>query len=181
LILFIIGGRGSQLTFLPSPSLPRDDRYALRQILYEEVRKTELFIVLTMVSRSSRDSTRGSFEADPKLVYPLSIGQYNEDDELFLRTLRGCMQNIDYLCTKSKSKTWNQNGWQKVRRSLHLFLSLTPLCSLKYASLTVWMDPYRSSSASSAMDEARSTLARSLSFRSSVAISLDRPRTYVLP
>lgn len=24
------------------------------------------------------------------------------------------MQNIDYLCTKSKSRTWNDKGWQKV-------------------------------------------------------------------
>lgn len=39
---------------------------------------------------------------------------YNEDDELFLRTLRGVMQNIDYLCTKSRSKTWSSLGWQKV-------------------------------------------------------------------
>ncbi|KAL7417182.1 glycosyltransferase family 2 protein [Mrakia frigida] len=65
----------------------KSDRYALRQNLYETPRRTELFIVLTM---------------------------YNEDDELFLRTLRGVMQNIDYLCTKSRSKTWSNTGWQKV-------------------------------------------------------------------
>ncbi|CED84447.1 glycosyltransferase family 2 protein [Phaffia rhodozyma] len=63
------------------------DGYALRQTLFAEPRKTELFIVLT---------------------------QYNEGDELFLRTLRGVMQNIDYLCTKDKSKTWNHDGWKKV-------------------------------------------------------------------
>ncbi|KAK8865591.1 hypothetical protein IAR55_000735 [Kwoniella newhampshirensis] len=64
-----------------------DDKYTLRQRLYDPPRQTELFIVITM---------------------------YNEDDILFCRTMRGVMQNIAHLCTRSKSKTWGENGWKKV-------------------------------------------------------------------
>lgn len=64
-----------------------EDMYTLRQRLYDPPRQTELFIVITM---------------------------YNEDDILFCRTMRGVMQNIAHLCTRSKSKTWGVNGWKKV-------------------------------------------------------------------
>nr|KIR48602.1 chitin synthase [Cryptococcus bacillisporus CA1280] len=64
-----------------------EDKYTLRQRLYDPPRQTELFIVITM---------------------------YNEDDILFCRTMRGVMQNIAHLCTRSKSKTWGENGWKKV-------------------------------------------------------------------
>ncbi|EIW73092.1 hypothetical protein TREMEDRAFT_70893 [Tremella mesenterica DSM 1558] len=64
-----------------------EDRYTLRQKLYDPPRQTELFIVITM---------------------------YNEDDVLFCRTMRGIMQNIAHLCTRSKSKTWGKDGWKKV-------------------------------------------------------------------
>ncbi|WWD18233.1 hypothetical protein CI109_102683 [Kwoniella shandongensis] len=64
-----------------------DDKYTLRQRLYDPPRQTELFIVITM---------------------------YNEDDILFCRTMRGVMQNIAHLCTRSKSKTWGEGGWKKV-------------------------------------------------------------------
>ncbi|ODO12122.1 hypothetical protein I350_00908 [Cryptococcus amylolentus CBS 6273] len=63
------------------------DKYTLRQRLYDPPRQTELFVVITM---------------------------YNEDDVLFCRTMRGVMQNIAHLCTRSKSKTWGENGWKKV-------------------------------------------------------------------
>lgn len=63
------------------------DQYTLRQRLYDPPRQTELFIVVTM---------------------------YNEDDVLFCRTMRGIMQNIAHLCTRSKSKTWGKEGWKKV-------------------------------------------------------------------
>lgn len=33
---------------------------------------------------------------------------------MFCRTMRGVMQNIAHLCTRSKSKTWGVNGWKKV-------------------------------------------------------------------
>lgn len=42
-----------------------------------------------------------------------------EDDILFCRTMRGVMQNIAHLCTRSKSKTWGKEGWKKVRLKGH--------------------------------------------------------------
>lgn len=65
----------------------KDERYTLRQVLFDPPRRTELFIVLTM---------------------------YNEDDELFCRTLHGVMTNIAHLCTRERSKTWGKDGWKKV-------------------------------------------------------------------
>ncbi|GAA5893025.1 hypothetical protein JCM5296_003407 [Sporobolomyces johnsonii] len=64
-----------------------NERYALRQILYETPRRTELFIVLTM---------------------------YNEDEVLFCRTMHGVMKNIQHLCERNRSKTWGADGWKKV-------------------------------------------------------------------
>ncbi|BGP01634.1 Chitin synthase 4 [Rhodotorula toruloides] len=64
-----------------------NERYALRQILYETPRRTELFIVLTM---------------------------YNEDEVLFCRTMHGVMKNIQHLCERNRSKTWGPDGWKKV-------------------------------------------------------------------
>ncbi|CAD6921039.1 unnamed protein product [Tilletia controversa] len=60
------------------------ERYATRTWL--SGRKTELAIVLTM---------------------------YNEDEVLFCRTMNSVIKNIAYLCTRSKSKTWGANAWQK--------------------------------------------------------------------
>ncbi|KAF9354055.1 Chitin synthase, class 2 [Mortierella sp. AD094] len=61
------------------------ERYTLRPTIYK--RQTELFIVMTM---------------------------YNEDDELFIKTMGSVMKNIAHLCTRSKSKTWGKEGWKKV-------------------------------------------------------------------
>lgn len=61
--------------------------FTLRQVLYEPPRRTELFIVMTM---------------------------YNEDDELFCRTMHGVMKNIAHLCTRNRSRTWGTDGWKKV-------------------------------------------------------------------
>ncbi|KAF9999747.1 Chitin synthase, class 2 [Entomortierella chlamydospora] len=61
------------------------ERYTLRPTIYR--RQTELFIVMTM---------------------------YNEDDELFIKTMGSVMKNIAHLCTRSKSKTWGKEGWKKV-------------------------------------------------------------------
>ncbi|KAF9113139.1 Chitin synthase, class 2 [Mortierella sp. AM989] len=61
------------------------ERYTLRPTIYR--RQTELFIVMTM---------------------------YNEDDELFVKTMGSVMKNIAHLCTRSKSKTWGKDGWKKV-------------------------------------------------------------------
>ncbi|SGY19437.1 BQ5605_C014g07647 [Microbotryum silenes-dioicae] len=64
-----------------------DERYALRQILYDSPRRTELFIVMTM---------------------------YNEDENLFCRTMSAVMTNIANLCQRDRSKTWGPDGWKKV-------------------------------------------------------------------
>lgn len=61
--------------------------FTLRQMMYEPARRTELFIVMTM---------------------------YNEDDELFCRTMHGVMKNIAHLCTRNRSRTWGNDGWKKV-------------------------------------------------------------------
>nr|ABB70407.1 hypothetical class II chitin synthase [Puccinia graminis f. sp. tritici] len=65
----------------------KDERYTLRQVLYEPARRTELFIVMTM---------------------------YNEDDQLFTRTMHGVMKNVQHLCSRDRSKTWGKDGWKKV-------------------------------------------------------------------
>ncbi|KAI5121342.1 hypothetical protein M0805_000650 [Coniferiporia weirii] len=61
--------------------------FTLRQVLYEPPRRTELFIVMTM---------------------------YNEEDDLFCRTMHGVMKNIAHLCTRDRSRTWGKEGWKKV-------------------------------------------------------------------
>ncbi|KAJ1929349.1 hypothetical protein IWQ60_001270 [Tieghemiomyces parasiticus] len=60
-------------------------RYTLRPVLYG--RSTELFIVLTM---------------------------YNEDEVLFTRTMTSVFKNIAHLCSRTRSRTWGKDGWQKV-------------------------------------------------------------------
>ena len=69
------------------PDKFKDERYTLRQVLFDPPRRTELFIVLTM---------------------------YNEDEQLFTRTMHGVMSNIAHLCTRDRSKTWGKEGWKKV-------------------------------------------------------------------
>ena len=61
--------------------------FTLRQVHYDPPRKTELFIVMTM---------------------------YNEDEELFCRTMHGVMKNVAHLCKRDRSKTWGKDGWKKV-------------------------------------------------------------------
>ncbi len=39
---------------------------------------------------------------------------YNEDEELFTRTMHGVMKNIAHLCKRDRSKTWGKEGWKKV-------------------------------------------------------------------
>jgi chitin synthase len=58
--------------------------YSLRQ--QELQRETELFIVVTM---------------------------YNEDDHLFCKSMQALMKNIAYLCSRSRSKVWGEEGWKK--------------------------------------------------------------------
>ncbi|KAA8905995.1 chitin synthase-domain-containing protein [Sphaerosporella brunnea] len=69
------------------PSKFVDERFTLRQQLFQKPRQTELFIVVTM---------------------------YNEDDKLFARTMSGVFKNIAYLCSRTKSQTWGEEAWKKV-------------------------------------------------------------------
>jgi chitin synthase len=63
------------------------ERFTLRQRLFAKPRHTELFIVVTM---------------------------YNEDDFLFARTMVGVFKNIEYMCSRSNSKTWGKEAWKKI-------------------------------------------------------------------
>ncbi|EKM49889.1 glycosyltransferase family 2 protein [Phanerochaete carnosa HHB-10118-sp] len=65
----------------------KNSGFTLRQVHYDPPRKTELFIVMTM---------------------------YNEDEELFCRTMHGVMKNVAHLCKRDRSKTWGKEGWKKV-------------------------------------------------------------------
>lgn len=65
----------------------KNEGFTLRQVHYDPPRRTELFIVMTM---------------------------YNEDEELFCRTMHGVMKNIAHLCKRDRSKTWGKEGWKKV-------------------------------------------------------------------
>ncbi|KAF4621803.1 hypothetical protein D9613_012089 [Agrocybe pediades] len=65
----------------------KDSGFTLRQVHYDPPRRTELFIVMTM---------------------------YNEDEELFCRTMHGVIKNVAHLCKRDRSKTWGKEGWKKV-------------------------------------------------------------------
>ncbi|KAL8804366.1 MAG: hypothetical protein Q9200_005861 [Gallowayella weberi] len=61
--------------------------YKLRQNIGNTARDTELFICVTM---------------------------YNEDEIDFTRTMHGVMRNIAHFCSRTKSRTWGKDGWQKI-------------------------------------------------------------------
>ena len=65
----------------------KEEGFTLRQVLHDPPRRTELFIVMTM---------------------------YNEDEELFCRSMHGVMKNVAHLCQRPRSKTWGKDGWKKV-------------------------------------------------------------------
>ncbi|KAF2768575.1 CHS1 chitin synthase, class I [Teratosphaeria nubilosa] len=69
------------------PSKFYDKRFTLRQRLFAKPRHTELFIVITM---------------------------YNEEDELLARTLIGVIKNIEYMNSRTSSKTWGKDAWKKI-------------------------------------------------------------------
>lgn len=69
------------------PSEFYDKRFTLRQRLFAKPRQTELFIVVTM---------------------------YNEEDELFARTMMGVIKNIEYMNSRTSSKTWGKEAWKKI-------------------------------------------------------------------
>ncbi|KAK4185947.1 hypothetical protein QBC35DRAFT_289075 [Podospora australis] len=64
-----------------------DRGYKLRQNIGRTMRETELFICITM---------------------------YNEDEYGFTRTMHAVMKNISHFCSRNKSRTWGENGWQKI-------------------------------------------------------------------
>ncbi|KAL8732066.1 MAG: hypothetical protein Q9166_003019 [cf. Caloplaca sp. 2 TL-2023] len=61
--------------------------YKLRQNIGNTARDTELFICITM---------------------------YNENEIDFTRTMHGVMRNIAHFCSRTKSRTWGKDGWQKI-------------------------------------------------------------------
>jgi chitin synthase len=69
------------------PNNYKESGFTLRQLHYDPPRRTELFIVMTM---------------------------YNEEEELFCRTMHGVIKNIAHLCKRDRSKTWGKEGWKKV-------------------------------------------------------------------
>jgi chitin synthase len=61
--------------------------YKLRQNFSPTNRETELFICITM---------------------------YNENEIDFTRTMHGVMRNIAHFCSRTRSRTWGEQGWQKI-------------------------------------------------------------------
>ncbi|KIX02859.1 chitin synthase 1 [Rhinocladiella mackenziei CBS 650.93] len=61
--------------------------YKLRQNIGPTIRETELLICVTM---------------------------YNEGEIEFTRTMHGIMRNIAHFCSRTKSRTWGKDGWQKI-------------------------------------------------------------------
>lgn len=62
--------------------------FTLRQRLFAKPRHTELFVVVTM---------------------------YNEEDELFARTMAGVIKNVEFMNSRSRSKTWGpKEAWKKI-------------------------------------------------------------------
>ncbi|KIK31747.1 glycosyltransferase family 2 protein [Suillus luteus UH-Slu-Lm8-n1] len=39
---------------------------------------------------------------------------YNEDEVLFVKTMNAVIKNIAHLCGRSRSRTWDPEGWKKV-------------------------------------------------------------------
>jgi chitin synthase len=64
-----------------------DRGYKLRQNIGRTARETELFICVTM---------------------------YNEDEYGFTRTMHAVMKNISHFCSRNRSRTWGEFGWQKI-------------------------------------------------------------------
>jgi chitin synthase len=91
------------------------DRYTLRPYLLN--RQTELFIV--MVSAVEREGLRRGMRCKNPFFFFLSTNflpqtMYNEDDQLFLKTMNAVIKNVAHLCSRTKSKMWGPEGWKKV-------------------------------------------------------------------
>lgn len=44
----------------------------------------------------------------------ICITMYNEDEVHFTRTMHGVMRNIAHFCSRTKSRTWGKDGWEKI-------------------------------------------------------------------
>lgn len=44
----------------------------------------------------------------------ICITMYNENELDFTRTMHGVMRNIAHFCSRTKSRTWGKDGWQKI-------------------------------------------------------------------
>ncbi|KAK0388779.1 hypothetical protein NLU13_5022 [Sarocladium strictum] len=77
--------RYTAVTCDPDDFVPKG--YKLRQQIGRTARETELFICVTM---------------------------YNEDEIGFTRTMHAVMKNIAHFCSRSRSRTWGEAGWQKI-------------------------------------------------------------------
>jgi len=44
----------------------------------------------------------------------ICITMYNEDEIHFTRTMHGVMRNIAHFCSRTKSRTWGKDGWEKI-------------------------------------------------------------------
>ncbi|KAF4627328.1 hypothetical protein G7Y89_g10830 [Cudoniella acicularis] len=66
-----------------------NEGFRLRQQIYTQKRRTELFIVVTM---------------------------YNEEDVLFGRTMTGVIKNIEYMCKMEgrHNGLWDKDGWKRI-------------------------------------------------------------------
>lgn len=86
------------------------NRYTLRTHNYG--RKTELFIVMVSICFNSKMVHTGLLLSIATYVF-LYQTMYNEDDQLFLKTMNSVIKNVAHLCSRTKSKTWGPDGWQK--------------------------------------------------------------------
>lgn len=77
--------RYTAVTCDPDDFVPRG--YLLRQNMGITARETEVFICVTM---------------------------YNENEIDFTRTIHAVMKNVSHFCSRNKSRTWGENGWQKI-------------------------------------------------------------------
>lgn len=90
-------------------------KFSLRPYLWG--RKTELFVrarpllsALDLALVQAKEGSIGSQADRAQIVMTM----YNEDDGLFLRTLNAVIKNIAHLTTRTRSKTWGAQSWQKV-------------------------------------------------------------------
>lgn len=44
----------------------------------------------------------------------ICVTMYNENELDFTRTMHGVMRNISHFCSRTKSRTWGKDGWQKI-------------------------------------------------------------------